>query len=240
MEMYKVQCHCGGSVAVGLHQCGLDLPCPACGIVVRIPDNITLKTLNEDPYPSLRYIEKIQCAARDHIVPFDGACIACGSVGTNEVPVVFSELMERIIEDDGGVRPGMFGAKLVVGKGESVFLSTSFPIILCDQCVKHFKKSRPSSYLPIAKWILFIGIVAAVFQFVFEMWIVTLVATLLVVGNLLRFRNTGIGAVSAIPKWLEKWVQHIRWFPEAAREAMEFHITVGEPRTLKQAVSDGA
>lgn len=234
METYDVECGCGEVISVAIQNCGSDVPCPRCRSMVCVPDSVTLKAQNADPYPSLRNIQKIQCAINDRIDPFDGRCVACRSAGTNEIPVIFSELVERIIDDDGGFRLGITGVKAVVGDAESVIETTRFPIILCDQCTYLFNQSRPSRYRPWAKRVLFSGIVAAVFQVVFQEWLASVLATLVLLGFLSRFRRTGIGKRSEVPNWFEKWIQSIRWFPEATRDAMEFDLTIGAARRISR------
>lgn len=227
IEMYDIHCPCGKAISVGIYQCGTDLPCPRCRQKVHVPDSLTLKALNGDPYPAYRALEKIQFALRDGITPFDGRCVFCNATGTQEIPIAYSELVERFIDDDGGFRIGLTGIRAVIGKAESVFQTTEFPLILCDQCVEAFERDRPSEFRDWSKWIAFTAIVMAVFQFAFQMWILSLICSICVFLYFMGFRSTGVGKSKTIPGWLEKWTQKIRWFPQAVEEAMEFNLSIG-------------
>src|SRR5689334_6104203 len=131
IESYPVECPCGGTTTVGIHQCGLDTTCPKCRQPLKVPDLKTLRAKSGDPYPTLARIRKIQKAIADRLPPLDGRCVNCGEPGTQEVPVLFREVRERFVTDHGGFRLGAVGPKK---PSEETVEETEIPIILCDAC----------------------------------------------------------------------------------------------------------
>ena len=114
--------------------------------------------------------------------------------------------------------------------GEETVEETEIPIILCDACVAEFEHScrtRPENPTML---IAGLAAVAAVFQFVFRMWVVTLIAVVLFVWRMMRWRKTRLARELKKPTWLDPWIAKVRWFPEAVQDAMESELTAGRPR----------
>jgi hypothetical protein len=229
IESYPVECACGGSITVGIHQCGLQTTCPKCQQPLKVPDLKALRAKSGDPYPTLARIRKIQKAIADRLPPFDGRCVNCSEDGTQEFPVLFREVRERFVTDHGGFRLG--GAGVGAGKpGEEAVEETEIPIILCDACVAQFEHARKTG--PGNRTMQFAGLaaVAAVFQFAFHMWVMTLIAVVLFLGYMERWRRTALAREQKRPTWLDPWIAKVRWFPEAIGDAMEYELRVGRPR----------
>jgi hypothetical protein len=234
IESYPVECPCGGTTTVGIHQCGLQITCPRCGQPLKVPDLKTLRAKSGDPFPTLARIRKIQKAIADHLPPFDGRCVNCGEPGTQEVPILFREVRERFVTDHGGFRLGVTGLRAYEGKAEEVWEETEIPITLCDACLAEFEHSRKTG--PGNRTMQFAGVaaVAALFQFVFQMWWVTLIATVLFVWNIFRWRQSSQARELKQPRWTDPWIAKVRWFSGAIEDAMEYELVVGRPRARHQ------
>jgi hypothetical protein len=229
IESYPIDCPCGGSTTVGIHQCGLETKCPKCGQPLKVPDLKTLRAKSGDPYPTLARIRKIQKAIADRLPPFDGRCVNCGAPGTQEVPVLFREVRERFVTDHGGFRLG--GAGIGTARaGDETVEETGIPIILCDACVAKFEHSRQTG--PENRTLQFAGLaaVAVTFQLLFHRWWATLIAVVLFLGVSESRRRTKLAQEQKKPAWLDPWVAKVRWFPEAIADAMESELVVGRPR----------
>ena len=195
---------------------------------------MTLRTLSGDPFPTVPPIGKIQRAIDERLPPFNGLCVACDAEATTEVPILFSELRERSIADDGGFRLGLTGLHAVVGKAEDVIETTEIPILLCDQCAAEFESQRPSKATGWAWQLIGLAAVGAVFEFFFQFWQITLVAVALFALRMWRWRRSALAIELRRPKWVAPWITRVRWFPEAIRDAMEYSLNVGEPRSLQR------
>ena len=232
IESYPVECACGGTTTVGIHQCGLETTCSKCRQPVKVPDLKTLRAKSGDPYPTLARIRKIQKAIADRLPPFDGRCVNCGQAGTQEVPIQFREVRESFVTDHGGFRLGVTGMG-AAKKGDETVEETEIPIILCDPCMAEFEHSRKTG--PGNRTVQFAALaaVAAVFQFVFHAWWATLIAVVLFLGYMERWRQTALARELKRPTWLDPWIAKVRWFPEAIKDAMEYELSVGRPRARR-------
>jgi hypothetical protein len=229
IESYPVECPCGGSTTVGIHQCGLQTACPKCGQPLKVPDLKTLRAESGDPYPTLARIRKIQKAIADRLPPFDGRCVSCGAAGTQEVPVLFREVRERFVTDHGGFRLG--GTGIGAGRpGEETVEETEIPIVLCDVCVAQFERSRQTRRGNRTMQFVGLAAVAAILQIVFRVWWVTLIAVGLLFGFMERKRQIALAEELKRPTWLDPWIAKVRWFPEAIGDAMECELKVGSAR----------
>jgi hypothetical protein len=140
---------------------------------------------------------------------------------------LFREVRERFVTDHGGFRLGVTGS----GKqGEETVEETEIPIILCDACGAEFEHSRKSG--PGNRTMQFAGLaaVAAVFQFVFHAWWATLIAVVLFLCYMERWRRTALAQELKRPTWIDPWIAKVRWFPEAIKDAMEYELRVGSAR----------
>ena len=142
MAMF-VNCSCGARVPAETWDCGLDKTCTSCGGAVRIPDLITLKSLNGDRYPGLSAIQKIKRTVELLEPPFDGFCHVCGhNRASQSRQVTLHFLQERVIENDGGIRLTPLGVSLEVGGTIEYRQQILFPFHLCNQCHVEFERSR--------------------------------------------------------------------------------------------------
>ncbi|OAI52724.1 hypothetical protein AYO47_06005 [Planctomyces sp. SCGC AG-212-M04] len=192
-----------------------------------MPDLKTLRAKSGDPFPTLARIRKIQKAIADRLPPFDGRCVNCGQLGTQEIPILFREVRERFVTDHGGFRLGAVGPRK---PSEETVEETEIPIILCDACTAKFEHSRKTRPDNPTMQIAGLAAVAAVFQFVFHMWVVTLIAIVLFLWRMIRWRKTRLARDLRKPTWLDPWIEKVRWVPEAISDAMESELSIGRPR----------
>ena len=134
--MYRAECNCGNAIPVELWQAGTRIDCEKCNREIVVPNSIALKEQSGDKHPFLNSIEKLKELRGSGEPPFDGTCHGCGEVqATWEIPASLRILTERILDDDGGIRPSLTGGvKLVVSAGEEVWRVVRIPFLLCTDC----------------------------------------------------------------------------------------------------------
>lgn len=228
-EAYHVDCECGAKLPVQIFEAGTRKQCSSCAAVVAIPSSDRLKELAGDAYPYLSAIAKVRLTAESGAPPFHGVCHCCGQRAAFSTPISLDVMVERHVDDDGGIRPTITGGvKLVVSDSEEIWQTTTFPLLLCNSCQQRFQadrfrfrmRSRGKLLMLIGLLILFLygayhhlELVAA-FSMLF--WVVGVLAWAA------RFRNT-----KNIDSNLAKWLSGIRWVSEAIECEDEFALAVG-------------
>jgi hypothetical protein len=231
IESYPVECACGGTTTVGIHQCGLETSCSKCRQPVKVPDLKTLRAKSGDPYPTLARIRKIQKAIADRLPPFDGRCVNCGQAGTQEIPIQFREVRESFVTDHGGFRLGVTGIG-ASKKGDETVEETEIPIILCDPCVTQFELSRQKKAANGKMKFVWLTI-SALLLLMLRSWIAVLIFVLVMLGLFENRRRTAVARELKRPAWLDPWIAKVRWFPEAIKDAMEYELIAGQPRARR-------
>lgn len=142
--MYRVDCACGNAIPVELFQAGTQVKCGQCGTEITVPNSITLKEQSGDKHPFLNSIEKLRQLRNSGDPPFDGTCQGCGETEALwEIPASMRILTERILDDDGGIRPSATGGvKFVVSAGEEVWRVVRIPLLLCTNCHELLEADR--------------------------------------------------------------------------------------------------
>lgn len=233
-EQYFVECSCRRQIRVELFQAGTVQTCPSCKAVVDIPNTTRLKEMSGDPYPTLRLIEKIQRTAERGEPPFDGVCHACSRVdATYAVPITLEAMKERHVADDGGIRPTLTGGiRLVAGASEELWESTTFPLLLCEQCHAQYQATQSAARrMNVAR---LIGLVVLLLAFLYFAWnnaeaVAALAGLIWLVGAVawvLRLRDN-----KKVDPFILKWLSNIRWVPEAIAAEEEFHLKIGPVRS---------
>ena len=229
-ENYFVDCECGSQLRVELFHAGMEKVCPSCSATIRVPSSIELKELSGDKYPFLRPIEKIQRTAQSGEPPFNGVCHGCNAArATYATPCCFDVMMERHVADDGGLRPTLSGGiKLVAAASEEMWQSVAFPLLLCEQCQTRFRSDRNFTRAKaVLGFITLLGLLAAFLYFVYQdaELVAALSGVLWLIGAIAwgaRFRDT-----RKLDPFLTRWLQNIRWVPEAIAGEDEFTLTIG-------------
>jgi hypothetical protein len=230
-EQYFIDCTCGKQLRVELFEAGTQKTCPACGTSVPVPSITKLKELSGDKYPLLGPIDKIRRTLSNDEPPFDGPCHVCGAARADyDVPIHFNVLVERHVEEGGGIRPTIDGGlKLVAGASEETWETTTFPLMLCAQCHARFE----SEYFRarIRSLIKTFGLVALLGAFLYFAYynaelIAALVGILSLIGAIAwaaQFRQS-----KKAPPFIANWLRHIRWATDAIAAEDEYKLTIGQ------------
>lgn len=239
-EKYFVECDCGKRIRVELFNAGTTKVCPSCNSEVSVPDSITLKELSGDKYPFLRPIEKIQQALRNAEPPFDGLCHVCSDVDADhQVPITFNVMVERHVEDDGGIRPTITGkVELYAAASEELRQSTTFPLLLCTQCHAQFQSA--SSRAKVKNIVNALSLAALFGAFLYFAYhhaevVATLAGIISLIGAIAwaaKFRQT-----KKLDPFVLSWLSNIRWVPEAIEAEDEYTLSIGESRPFQRSAT---
>ena len=230
-ENYFVECGCGIKLRVELFEAGTTKLCPSCKSEVRVPSSTKLKELSGDKYPLLRPIEKIQQALSNREPPFDGQCHGCDEdQATYQVPVTLSVMVERSVNDEGGLRPTVTGNILLyTGAAEELWQSTTLPLLLCPRCHLRFQAAnfRAKIYRLLKTFsLLVLGSAFLCFAYFYTELIAALAGVISLIGAIawmIQFRHT-----KKLDPFVNEWLCQIRWVPEALAAEDEFQLSVGE------------
>lgn len=236
-ETYFVECHCGKAIQVELFQAGTGTTCPACAASVKIPNTNKLKELAGDKYPLLSPIEKLRLTSQSGESPFHGMCHGCQNVrATYTTPCQFTVMKERSVAHHGGVLVSLTGVKLVAASAEERWRTTEFPLLLCDQCQGSFGTDRAAGRTK--STLKSVGLICVLVAFLYCLYanaelVAALSGVFLLIGTIawiVHFRDTK-HADPGIVRWLEK----IRWFPEAIASEDEYTLTLGQSAKVNAA-----
>lgn len=232
--MYHVSCACGQPVKVELFQAGTTTKCPQCSQVVSIPGSSKLKELAGDPYPHLNHFDKLLTALERHEPPFDGTCHGCHQKSADcQIPIRFEVMVERHLkDDDGGIRPSLTGLTIVVSAAEEEWKSITIPLSLCSDCRRMLEAElateKTNRVIKDCCWFA-ISFTSLIFLFRQPMllelldklsWLISVVLAIVVV----RYRHRRKQGNKTITRWL----QGVRWVPEAIRDEDEYKLTLVE------------
>jgi hypothetical protein len=228
-ETYRVDCTCGAQLPVQLYEAGTRKQCPSCAAIISVPSTTKLKELSGDEYPFLSAIEKVRLTSETGAPPFNGVCHCCGKQAAFSTPCTLNVMVERHINDDGGIRPTITGGvKLVAAASEESWRASTFPLLLCSSCQQRFRSDRFWIRIRNISQFLFLNSLLVSFLY-FVYYNAELVATLSgiiwLVGAVAwaaRFRDT-----KKIDSNLAKWLGGIRWVPETLDGEDEFTLRVG-------------
>ena len=234
-EKYFVECDCGKRVRVELHQAGTEKACHSCHRTMRVPDTITLQESSGDKYPLLRPLEKIKRTLGLGETPFDGLCHHCEeSDATFQIPMILNVVVERYMENDGGIRPSIHGGiKLVVAEAEEYSEETAFPLLLCAKCHAEFVDAREAANRKrMQGLVVLLGLLVAFLIFAyFKAEVVALLSGILwligVIAWASRFRDT-----KKIDPFIKTWLNDIRWVPEALALEDDYTLLIGDSETI--------
>lgn len=234
-EKYFVECDCGKRVRVELHQAGTEKACHSCHRTVHVPDTITLQESSGDKYPLLRPLEKIKRTLGLGEAPFDGLCHHCEeSDATYQIPMILNIIVERYMENDGGIRPTINGGiKLVVAEAEEFSEETTFPLLLCGKCHAEFVDAREAANRKRMRGLfVLLGLLVAFLVFAyFNAEVVALLSGILwligVIAWASRFRDT-----KKIDPFIKTWLNDIRWVPEALALEDDYTLSIGDSETI--------
>ena len=235
-ETYFIDCDCGNQLRVELFDAGTIKMCPSCGATVKVPSSNKLKELSGDKYPFLRPIEKVRRTVQMGEPPFHGMCHRCCTVrAAYATPCTFTVMAERHVADEGGIRPSMTGGvKFVVGASEEKWETTTFPLLLCEQCQSQFHSDRLFARVNAGlKLVALLGLLVVFLYFAYHnaevvaalsgiIWLIGVIAWAA------RFRNT-----KKLDPFVTKWLQNIRWVPDAIAGEDEFRLTIGASTGIK-------
>jgi len=213
---------------VELFQAGTTVACTRCNATQTVPNTSKLKELSGDKYPLLSPLNKVIKTTAKSEPPFDGTCHRCGNErATCQVPIQFDVMVERHVQNEGGIRPTLTGVELFTGASEEQWQSVTFPLLLCTNCNSDFAKVKSrAAALRTTKNIFLLGLLGAFLYFAYFHLeeVAALVGIISVIGALAwvaKFRDTKKGHHFALP-----WLKGIRWVPEAIAAEDEYNISV--------------
>jgi len=227
--MYAVACPCGRQIPVELFQAGTSVTCNECQRTVDVPSMSDLKELSGDTHPFMSAIEKVRATLLACEPPFDGHCQQCQSnVATIEIPVALSIMVERHVQDDGGIRiTPMGGIVAHVGASEEWWEELNFPILVCESCLN--KSSSQFSLLSVSKY-LFTLITLALVGLMFISnadWLELYIVLGLISGAIavLGWKKQGLRNNIRYERFLKK----ISWVSEVLQSEEECVISIDSP-----------
>ena len=141
---------------------------------------------------------------------------------------------ERHVSDDGGIRPSLTGnVSLVVGKSEEQWQATSFPLLLCDQCLASFQSDQArNKNMRRLKSLALFGLLVAFLYFAYHhAEVVAALAGLAWLIGIIVFAASYRDNKQLDPNTL-KWVSKIRWVPEALEAEDEYVLVTGKPHPV--------
>ena len=242
-EKFFVECHCKTKIQVELYEAGSQKTCPTCKSIVAIPNTNVLKEMTGDKYPLLRPIEKILRTLSEHEDPFSGQCHGCQAVKASyQIPITLNSLVERRVDDDSPIRLTMLGEiKLVAGKTEEIWQTTTFPLLLCEQCHEEFKSpKRRAKVFKIGKTLALVLLLVLFLYFAyFNMEVVAALSGLFWVVGLAAW-IAGLRDTQKVDSYALKWIDKIRWATEAISAEEEYTLTVGQTQSFNAAVSEAS
>ena len=229
-ETYIVECECHNQMRVELFQAGTSQTCPSCGATVKIPSSHRLKECSGDKYPFLGALEKIRVAVESGSAPFDGVCHGCGHVSAAySTPINLRILVEREMDHDGIIRPTIAGGiKLVAAASRESWQTTTFPLLLCQECQVKFAsdrvKARIRRYLKDACLLGLLGVFLYVVYYHTEA-IAALSGILSLIGAIAW--AAGFSHSRHVEPFINRWLLNIRWVPDAISAEDEFQLSIG-------------
>lgn len=233
---YFVDCECGEQIHVELFHAGTERSCPSCNRAVRVPSSNKLKELVGDNRPFMRAIEKVRTTVQSGEPPFDGRCHGCNNRNAAySTPFRLNVMVERHVADDGGIRPTITGGvKLFAAASEEFWQTTTFPLLLCQQCQSRFQFDRRFARIKAwGKLAFLLGLLAFFIYFAYHnaefiaawsgiIWLIGAIAWAA------RFRDT-----RKFDPFVNKWIQNIRWVPEALSGEDEFNLSIGRTTSIE-------
>lgn len=232
-EEYFVQCDCGSEIRVELFDAGTSKTCPSCQCIVPVPGSDKLKELSGDKYPYLRPIEKLQQALAEGMTPFDGYCHVCSTAhASQQIPILFSAMVERHARNNGGVSPTISGGLAVhMGAAEELWQLTTFPLLLCTNCHSLFESAKSEAKLNGLLNRIMGGAIFCFALYVIARYADATIASMFVIAMLViarwRMRHT---PTKQIDPFALEWINRIRWVPEVLAAEDEYKLTLGQPR----------
>lgn len=240
-EKYFVECDCGKRVRVELYEAGTERACHSCRRTVPVPDTITLQELSGDKYPLLRPLEKLKRTLELGEAPFDGLCHHCEEADAAfQIPIILNVVVERYMENDGGIRPTIsptlkVGIKLVAAEAEEYSEETTFPLLLCAECHAVFESAQEAAGKKrMLGLFALLGLLVAFLVFAyFNAEVVALLSGILwLIGAIAwasRFRDT-----KKIDSFIKPWLNDIRWFPEVLALEDEYTLSIGDSEIFRE------
>jgi len=207
---------------------------------VPVSDTITLQESSGDKYPLLRPLEKLKRTLELGEAPFDGLCHHCEEADAAfQIPIILNVVVERYMENDGGIRPTVsptlkVGIKLVAAEAEEYSEETNFPLLLCKQCNAEYEAAqKAASRKSMLGLFALLGLLVAFLIFAyFNAAVVALLSGILwLIGAIAwasRFRDT-----KKIDSFIKPWLNDIRWVPEALALEDEYTLSTGESKTFR-------
>ena len=237
-NFYQLQCHCGHSNSVKLHEAGTTKTCAACQAAFSVPSSIKLQQLagEKDPHASLS--DKVRQAVKSSASPFDGVCHGCHQKpATVYLPVGLVILDERAVSGDDGDL-WVLGRRLqfvwrAMNRRHEQWKTLAFPMYFCDGCNAAFRKRKrrfemwhafgATVLLLLLCSIVWYGrtqddLVALIF---FVFWFVFAIA-------LLRsYRRSSKMGNQLLPGYLIEALIRIQWVKDIIEEEDEYIVHVG-------------
>jgi hypothetical protein len=240
-SQYFTECQQGHRVPVELFQAGITVICPVCKSETSVPNTLTLKKNSGDKYPLLVPIDKIRRQIEAKEPPFDGICVACDAAAAEvAVPIIYRSLIERVLDNDGGIRLGLTGIQFTASGGVESWDIAEIPLLLCDPCFRSFEiehrfQKQKRRALSISLMLLLIGFLALCY---FQMELVAALSGLLWIVGLFAW-IAGLQGKKRVDPCLEITLKKIRWLKDAVAQSTELELSVGQPCHLnpKESIS---